>query len=107
MFKDDEIRVVDENDQEVPYGELGIISSGPTTIRATIIHPNTKEGIHRKRFLSHGGCVRMVRGRYLAVEGRIKDTLTGGEKISAEEVRTIFGSPERENLLMWRCLILC
>jgi len=101
MFEDDEIRVVDENDYEVPYGELGeLLVRGPTTIRGYYHSPEynhkafTADGFYRT-----GDVVRMVRGRYLAVEGRIKDTINrGGEKISAEEVENhILAHPKVEN----------
>jgi non-ribosomal peptide synthetase component E (peptide arylation enzyme) len=41
----------------------------------------------------------MIKGRYLTVEGRIKDTINrGGEKISAEEVENhILAHPKVEN----------
>jgi 2,3-dihydroxybenzoate-AMP ligase len=101
MFKDDEIRVVDENDQEVPYGELGeLLVRGPTTIRGYYHSPEyNKKAFTEDGFYRTGDVVRMVRGRYLAVEGRIKDTINrGGEKISAEEVENhILAHPKVEN----------
>ena len=43
--------------------------------------------------------MRMYKGRYLSVEGRIKDTINrGAEKISAEEVENqILAHPDVEN----------
>jgi 2,3-dihydroxybenzoate-AMP ligase len=101
MFEDDEIRVVDENDQEVPYGQLGeLLVRGPITIRGYYHSPEfNKKAFTEDGFYRTGDVVRMVRGRYLAVEGRIKDTINrGGEKISAEEVENhILAHPKVEN----------
>lgn len=101
MFKDDEIRVVDENDQDIPYGELGeLLVRGPTTIRGYYQSPEyNKKAFTEDGFYRTGDVVRMVRGRYLAVEGRIKDTINrGGEKISAEELENhILAHPKVEN----------
>ena len=101
MFEDDEIRVVDEDDTEVPYGELGeLLVRGPITIRGYYHSPEyNKKAFTEDGFYRTGDVVRMVTGRYLAVEGRIKDTINrGGEKISAEEVENhILAHPKVEN----------
>ncbi len=101
MFEDDEIRVVDENDRDIPYGELGeLLVRGPTTIRGYYQSPDyNKKAFTKDGFYRTGDVVRMVKGRYLAVEGRIKDTINrGGEKISAEEVENhILAHPKVEN----------
>jgi len=101
MFEDDEIRIVDEKGQDVPYGEPGeLLVRGPITIRGYYNSPDynqkafTEDGFYRT-----GDVVRMIKGRYLTVEGRIKDTINrGGEKISAEEVENhILAHPKVEN----------
>ncbi len=101
MFEDDEIRVVDENDKDVPYGEPGeLLVRGPNTIRGYYRSPEynqkafTEDGFYRT-----GDVVRMYKGRYVTVEGRIKDTINrGAEKISAEEVENhILAHPKVEN----------
>jgi 2,3-dihydroxybenzoate-AMP ligase len=101
MFEDDEIRVIDENDREVPYGELGeLLVRGPNTIRGYYHSPEyNRKAFTEDGFYRTGDVVRMVQGRYLAVEGRIKDTINrGGEKISAEEVENhILAHPKVEN----------
>jgi len=101
MFEDDEIRVVDEDDRDVPYGELGeLLVRGPNTIRGYYHSPEyNKKAFTEDGFYRTGDVVRMVRGRYVAVEGRIKDTINrGGEKISAEEVENhILAHPKVEN----------
>jgi 2,3-dihydroxybenzoate-AMP ligase len=101
MFEEDETRVVDEDDKDVPYGELGeLLVRGPTTIRGYYHSPEyNKKAFTEDGFYRTGDVVRMVKGRYLAVEGRIKDTINrGGEKISAEEVENhILAHPKVEN----------
>ncbi|HLL69418.1 MAG TPA: (2,3-dihydroxybenzoyl)adenylate synthase [Micromonosporaceae bacterium] len=85
---DDEIRVVDDADVDVPPGEAGhLLTRGPYTIRgyfradahnATVF---TADGFYRT-----GDLVRLVDG-YLVVTGRAKDQVNrGGEKIAVEEV---------------------
>jgi 2,3-dihydroxybenzoate-AMP ligase len=101
MFEDDEIRVVGENDQDVPYGEPGeLLVRGPTTIKGYYHSPEYNErAFTEDGFYRTGDVVRMYKGRYIAVEGRIKDTINrGGEKISAEEVENhILAHPKVEN----------
>jgi 2,3-dihydroxybenzoate-AMP ligase len=101
MFEDDEIRVVDEDDRDVPYGEAGeLLVRGPTTIRGYYNSPEyNKKAFTKDGFYRTGDVVRMYEGRYLTVEGRIKDTINrGAEKISAEEVENhILAHPKIEN----------
>lgn len=89
MFEEDEVRVVDENEQDVPYGEPGeLLVRGPITIRGYYHSPEyNQKAFTADGFYRTGDVVRMYKGRYLSVEGRIKDTINrGAEKISAEEV---------------------
>jgi 2,3-dihydroxybenzoate-AMP ligase len=101
MFEDDEVRVVDENEKDVPYGEPGeLLVRGPTTIRGYYNSPEyNNKAFSKDGFYRTGDVVRMYKGRYLSVEGRIKDTINrGGEKISAEEVENhILAHPKVEN----------
>jgi 2,3-dihydroxybenzoate-AMP ligase len=101
MFEDDEVRVVDESDQEVPYGEPGeLLVRGPITIRGYYNSAEyNKKAFTEDGFYRTGDVVRMYKGRYLSVEGRIKDTINrGGEKISAEEVENhILAHPKVAN----------
>ena len=84
----DEIRVVDDLDQEVPDGVAGeLLGRGPYTIRGYYNDPEanakafTADGFYRM-----GDIVKRI-GRYVYVEGRRKDLVNrGGEKISCEEV---------------------
>ncbi|MFD4243584.1 (2,3-dihydroxybenzoyl)adenylate synthase [Streptomyces sp. NPDC058525] len=86
---DDEIRIVDDEDREVPAGEPGhLLTRGPYTIRGYWNAPEhnarsfTADGFYRT-----GDIVRMTPAGHLVVEGRAKDQINrGGEKIAAEEV---------------------
>lgn len=101
MFDEDEVRVVDENEKDVPYGERGeLLVRGPITIRGYYNSPEyNKKAFTADGFYRTGDVVRMYKGRYLSVEGRIKDTINrGAEKISAEEVENhILAHPDVEN----------
>ena len=89
----DEIRVVDDNEREVPAGEVGeLLARGPYTIRgyfraaeynATAFTP---DGFYRT-----GDLVRLhPSSGNLIVAGRKKDLINrAGEKISAEEVENL------------------
>lgn len=90
----DEIRVVDEEDREVPRNQLGqLLTRGPYTIRGYF--PCGDDNLDRLNaknftldgFYRTGDLVRLTDDGYLIVEGRCKDQINrGGEKISAEEV---------------------
>jgi 2,3-dihydroxybenzoate-AMP ligase len=101
MFEDDEVLVVDELEKEVPYGMPGeLLVRGPTTIRGYYNSPEyNRKAFTADGFYRAGDVVKMYKGRYLSVEGRIKDTINrGGEKISAEEVENhILAHPKVEN----------
>ena len=102
LFDDDEIRIVDENDKEVPFGERGeLLVRGPTTIRGYYKAPEyNKKAFTADGFYRTGDVVRLYnKDRYISVEGRIKDTINrGAEKISAEEVENhILAHPKVEN----------
>lgn len=89
---DDEIRVVDDDDQDVPPGEPGnLLACGPYTIRGYYKAPEhnrrafTADGYYRT-----GDVVRLHPSGNLSVEGREKDMINrGGEKVSAEEVENL------------------
>jgi 2,3-dihydroxybenzoate-AMP ligase len=88
---DDEIKVLDENGNEVADGEVGeLVARGPYTIRgyynAAQINARafTADGFYRM-----GDYVRKS-GRYVTVEGRKNDLINrGGEKISVDEVENL------------------
>ncbi|NEE02718.1 (2,3-dihydroxybenzoyl)adenylate synthase [Phytoactinopolyspora halotolerans] len=85
----DEIRVVDENDDDVAPGDVGqLLTRGPYTPRGYYRAPEhnaasfTADGYYRT-----GDLVRVTRTGHLVVEGRVKDQINrGGDKIAAAEV---------------------
>jgi len=92
MCPDDEIRLVDELDHDVPEGEPGsLLTRGPYTPRGYYkaaeqnARAFTEDGWYRS-----GDICRRTPGGNLIVEGRDKDMINrGGEKISAEEVENL------------------
>ncbi|WSJ91048.1 (2,3-dihydroxybenzoyl)adenylate synthase [Streptomyces sp. NBC_01304] len=88
----DEVRIVDDEDQDVEPGETGhLLTRGPYTIRGYWRAPEhnarsfTADGFYRT-----GDVVRMTDTGHLVVEGRAKDQINrGGEKIAAEEVENV------------------
>jgi 2,3-dihydroxybenzoate-AMP ligase len=90
----DEIRIVDEDDRELPRNQLGqLLTRGPYTIRGYFpCGDDNLDRLNAKNFTPDGfyrtgDMVRLTDDGYLIVEGRCKDQINrGGEKISAEEV---------------------
>jgi 2,3-dihydroxybenzoate-AMP ligase len=89
---DDEVRLVDDDDNEVAPGEVGeFLARGPYTLRGYLGVPEynarafTSDGFYRSGDLMR----RHPSGNYM-VEGRKKDLINrGGEKISAEEIENL------------------
>lgn len=89
---DDEMRLVDDDGNDVPDGEPGeLLARGPYTIRGYFRAPEhnarafTPDGFYRSGDLMR----RHPSGSYV-VEGRKKDVINrGGEKISAEEIENL------------------
>jgi 2,3-dihydroxybenzoate-AMP ligase len=89
---DDEVRLVDDDDNEVAAGEIGeLLARGPYTLRGYFGVPDynarafTSDGFYRSGDLMR----RHPSGNYM-VEGRKKDLINrGGEKISAEEIENL------------------
>ena len=89
---DDEIRIVDEERNPVPDGEVGeLLVRGPYTLRAYYGVPEynartfTPDG-----FYCSGDLMRRHASGNYVVEGRKKDLINrGGEKISAEEIENL------------------
>ncbi len=89
---DDEVRLIDDDGNEVPEGEVGELSCrGPYTLHGYFGVPEynarqfTADGFYRSGDLMR----RHPSGNYI-VEGRKKDLINrGGEKISAEEVENL------------------
>jgi 2,3-dihydroxybenzoate-AMP ligase len=89
---DDEVRLVDDDDNEVAPGEVGeLLARGPYTLRGYFGVPEynarafSSDGFYRSGDLMR----RHPSGNYI-VEGRKKDLINrGGEKISAEEIENL------------------
>jgi 2,3-dihydroxybenzoate---[aryl-carrier protein] ligase len=89
---DDEVRLVDDDDNEIAPGEVGeFLARGPYTLRGYFGVPEynarafTTDGFYRSGDLMR----RHPSGNYM-VEGRKKDLINrGGEKISAEEIENL------------------
>jgi 2,3-dihydroxybenzoate-AMP ligase len=85
----DEIRIVDERDEDVPAGTVGeLLARGPYTLRGYYRADDhnarafTVEGFYRSGDLAQ----RTAEGN-LVIEGRLKDMINrGGDKVSAAEV---------------------
>ena len=99
---DDEVRLVDDDDNEVAPGEVGeFLARGPYTLRGYYGVPEynarafTTDGFYRSGDLMR----RHPSGNYM-VEGRKKDLINrGGEKISAEEIENlILAHPAAQNV---------
>jgi 2,3-dihydroxybenzoate-AMP ligase len=85
----DEIRVVDEEDRDLPTGAAGhLLVRGPYTIRGYYrAEEHNRRAFTSDGFYRTGDVVRMTAEGNLKVEGRSRDLINrGGDKISAEEV---------------------
>jgi 2,3-dihydroxybenzoate-AMP ligase len=99
---DDEVRILDDDGNDVPIGEVGeLCCRGPYTLRGYFGVPEynawvfTPDGFYRS-----GDLMRQhASGNYI-VEGRKKDLINrGGEKISAEEIENlILSHPSVKNV---------
>ena len=99
---DDEVRLVDDDDNIVPAGEVGeFLARGPYTLRGYYGAPEhnqrafTSDGFYRS-----GDLMRQHPSGAYMVEGRKKDLINrGGEKISAEEIENfILSHPAVQNV---------
>ena len=92
LSPDDEVRLVDDDDNEVAPGEVGeLLARGPYTLRGYFGVPEynarafTSDGFYRS-----GDLMRLHSSGNYMVEGRKKDLINrGGEKISAEEIENL------------------
>jgi 2,3-dihydroxybenzoate-AMP ligase len=99
---DDEVRLLDDDDNIVPFGEVGeFCARGPYTLRGYYGSPEhnakafTSDGFYRS-----GDLMRQHKSGAYMVEGRKKDLINrGGEKISAEEIENfILSHPSVQNV---------
>jgi 2,3-dihydroxybenzoate-AMP ligase len=89
---DDEVKLLDDDDNEVPFGQVGeLCCRGPYTLRGYFGVPEynarafTSDGFYRS-----GDLMRQHSSGNYIVEGRKKDLINrGGEKISAEEIENL------------------
>ncbi len=87
----DEIRVVGDDDREVPDGEAGeLVTRGPYTIQGYYQAPaKNAEAFMAGGWYRMGDIVRR-RGRYVYAEGRRRDLINrGGEKINCDEIESL------------------
>ncbi|TVX94698.1 (2,3-dihydroxybenzoyl)adenylate synthase [Paenibacillus agilis] len=85
----DEVRIVDEDDNEVAYGEVGeLLTRGPYTIRGYYkAEKHNEKAFTADGFYRTGDLASMTPEGYLVIEGRSKDQINrGGDKVAAEEV---------------------
>lgn len=88
----DEIRVVDDQDHDLPPGEIGeLLTRGPYTLRGYYrAAEHNAKAFTADGFLRTGDLVRLTPAGNLVVEGRIKDVVNrGGEKVSVAEVEDL------------------
>jgi 2,3-dihydroxybenzoate-AMP ligase len=88
----DECKIVDDELNEVPAGELGeLLTRGPYTIRGYYQAPaHNRTAFTADGFYRTGDMVRLHPSGNFIVEGRKKDLINrGGEKISAEEIENL------------------
>ncbi|MDP9789641.1 (2,3-dihydroxybenzoyl)adenylate synthase [Agrobacterium tumefaciens] len=89
---DDEIRIVDEDGNDVPEGEAGMLATrGPYTFRGYYRAPEHSARVFdRDGFYYSGDVVQRTPEGYLRVVGRVKDQINrGGEKVASEEVENL------------------
>lgn len=89
ISKHDEIKIVDEADNEVAIGQPGLLlTRGPYTIRGYFrAAEHNKKAFTEDGFYRTGDIVKQTKEGYLIVDGRFKDQINrGGEKIAAAEV---------------------
>jgi 2,3-dihydroxybenzoate-AMP ligase len=99
---DDEVRLLDDEDNIVPFGEVGeFCARGPYTLRGYYGAPeHNQKAFTSDGFYRSGDLMRQHPSGAYMVEGRKKDLINrGGEKISAEEVENlILSHPAVQNV---------
>jgi 2,3-dihydroxybenzoate-AMP ligase len=99
---DDEVRLLDDDDKEVAFGEVGeLCARGPYTLRGYYgAAEHNKRAFTSDGFYRSGDLMRQHSSGNYMVEGRKKDLINrGGEKISCEEIENlILQHPAVENV---------
>jgi 2,3-dihydroxybenzoate-AMP ligase len=89
---DDEVRLIDDDGNEVRFGEVGeMCARGPYTLRGYYGAPEHNAKVFTPDgFYCSGDLMRQNKAGNYLVEGRKKDLINrGGEKISAEEIENL------------------
>ena len=89
---DDEVRLVDDDGNDVAFGEMGeLVCRGPYTLRGYFNVPEHNARVFTSDgFFKTGDLMRQHPSGSYVVEGRKKDVVNrGGEKISTEEVENL------------------
>ncbi|MDE2229581.1 MAG: AMP-binding protein [Alphaproteobacteria bacterium] len=89
---DDEVRLLGDDDNEVPFGAVGeLCARGPYTLRGYYgAAEHNKKAFTSDGFYRSGDLMRQHPSGAYMVEGRKKDLINrGGEKISAEEIENL------------------
>jgi 2,3-dihydroxybenzoate-AMP ligase len=89
---DDEVRLIDDDGNDVPFGEVGeMCARGPYTLRGYYGAPeHNAKAFTADGFYCSGDLMRQHPSGNYMVEGRKKDLINrGGEKISAEEIENL------------------
>lgn len=83
-----EVRVVDENDRDVPVGEVGeIIARGPQIMKGYWNMPEATAEALKGGWMHTGDAARMDDEGYVYIQDRIKDMIvSGGENVYPREV---------------------
>jgi 2,3-dihydroxybenzoate-AMP ligase len=99
---DDEVRILDDDGNDVPVGEVGeLCCRGPYTLRGYFGVPEYNDWVFTADgFYRSGDLMRQHASGNYVVEGRKKDLINrGGEKISAEEIENlILSHPSVKNV---------
>ncbi len=99
---DDEIMLLDDDDNIVPFGEVGeFCCRGPYTLRGYYAaEEHNRRAFTPDGFYRSGDLMRQHPSGNYMVEGRKKDLINrGGEKISAEEIENlILSHPAVQNV---------
>ena len=92
-----EAKIVDENDQEVPFGEVGeVIVRGNNVMKGYWKLPELTSETLRNGWYHTGDLGKMDEGRYIYIVDRKKDMIiSGGENIYPQEIeQVLFQHPE-------------
>jgi acyl-CoA synthetase (AMP-forming)/AMP-acid ligase II len=89
-----DVRIVDDDDNDVPVGEVGeILYRGPTIMREYYNNPEATAEAFRGGWFHSTDLVRRDEDGYIYVMGRKKDIITsGGENIYPEEIEQVLAT---------------